>query len=68
MIDGFSVGDRVIMKKNHACGENLWQITRTGADVKIKCLHCGRLIMLDRLEFMTRGKKLLPQSEENNAD
>ncbi|MBQ7278868.1 MAG: DUF951 domain-containing protein [Clostridia bacterium] len=68
MIDGFSVGDRVIMKKPHACGENLWQITRTGADVKIKCLHCGRLIMLDRLEFMKRGKKLLPKSEENNAD
>lgn len=42
----YNVGDKIISKKNHACGSNEWQIVRTGADVKIKCLKCGRAIFL----------------------
>ena len=64
MIDAFSLGDRVILKKPHACGENLWEIVRVGADIKLKCLACGRVVMLDRLEFLRRAKKLAP-SEKN---
>ena len=48
----FNLNDDVIMKKQHACGTNLWVITRNGADIKIKCKNCGREIMMDRLEFM----------------
>ena len=33
----FNLNDDVIMKKQHACGTNLWTITRNGADIKIKC-------------------------------
>ena len=47
----YSLNDNVVMKKPHACGTNLWIITRCGADVKIKCANCGREIMMDRLEF-----------------
>ena len=47
----FSLNDIVIMRKNHACGTNEWTITRVGVDIKIKCNHCGREIMMDRLEF-----------------
>ena len=64
MIDAFSLGDRVILKKPHACGENLWEIVRVGADVKLKCSGCERVIMLDRLEFLKRAKKLLPSGKE----
>ena len=64
MIDIFALGDRVILKKPHACGENLWEIVRVGADVKLKCLGCERVIMLDRLEFLKRAKKLLPSGKE----
>ena len=45
------VGDIVVMKKPHPCGGNLWEVVRTGADVKIKCLKCGRVVMLDLLTF-----------------
>ena len=48
----FTVGQRVIMRKPHACGCREWEITRTGADVKIKCTGCGRIVMLDRGDFM----------------
>ena len=64
MIDTFALRDRVILKKPHACGENLWDIVRVGADVKLKCSGCERVIMLDRLEFLKRAKKLLPSGKE----
>ena len=67
MIDTFSLGDRVILKKPHACGENLWEIVRVGADVKLKCTACNRVVMLDRLEFMKRAKKLLPSEKDETC-
>ncbi len=64
MIDTFSLGDKVILKKPHACGENLWEIVRVGADIKLKCAGCGRVVMLDRLEFLKRAKKLMPSEKD----
>ena len=55
----FNLNDEVIMRKNHACGNNLWKITRVGVDIKIKCQFCGREIMMDRLEFQKKLKKVL---------
>ena len=53
------VGDIVVMKKPHPCGGNLWEVVRTGADVKIKCLKCGRVVMLDLLTFGKKMKKVV---------
>lgn len=64
MIENFELGDRVVMRKPHACGGNMWQITRTGADIKIKCLQCGRIVMLDRMDFIKRAKKVLQAEGE----
>lgn len=47
----YKVGDTVITRKPHACGGNKWQITRTGCDYKIKCVKCGREVMLDSDKF-----------------
>lgn len=62
----FELNDEVIMKKPHACQTNLWTITRNGVDIKIKCNNCGREIMLDRLEFMRKLKKVIKSEEEKN--
>lgn len=59
----YNLGDDVIMKKPHACGTNLWTITRVGADIKIKCKNCGREIMMDRLEFLKKLKKVIKNEE-----
>ena len=59
MDKSFLLNDDVIMKKPHACGTNLWTITRMGVDIKIKCKNCGREIMMDRLEFQKKIKKVL---------
>lgn len=47
----YKIGDTITTRKPHACGGNRWQITRTGADYKIKCLKCGREVMLDSIKF-----------------
>ncbi len=64
MIEQFELLDRVQMKKPHACGGNDWTIIRVGADVKIKCNVCGRIVMMDRVDFIKRGKKLLPKGQQ----
>lgn len=55
----YTLGSKVIMKKQHPCGFNEWEIVRTGADIKIKCCNCGRTIMLNRIEFNKKLKKVL---------
>lgn len=62
----FNLNDEVIMKKPHACGTNLWTITRNGADIKIKCNNCGREIMMDRLEFMRKLKKVIKNEKTSS--
>ncbi len=64
MITDFALGDVVLMKKPHACGANEWTIIRVGADVKIKCNQCGRIVMLDRPDFIRMGKKILIRQEQ----
>lgn len=55
----YNLGSKVIMKKPHPCGTNEWEITRLGADIKIKCVNCGRSIMMPRIEFNKKLKKVI---------
>lgn len=55
----YEVGTKVIMKKQHPCGTNEWEITRVGADIKIKCLNCGRTVLIPRIEFNKKVKKII---------
>lgn len=54
-----NVGDLVQMKKTHPCGSDRWEVIRVGADFKIKCKGCNRIIMLSRTEFEKKVKKIL---------
>ena len=67
MITEFRLGDGVVMKKPHACGANAWTIIRVGADVKIKCRQCGRIVMMYRADFVKMAKRLLP-AEDGQKD
>lgn len=59
MKNDYNLGSIVVMKKPHPCGNNEWEITRVGADIKIKCVGCGRSIMLPRIEFNKKLKKIV---------
>lgn len=54
-----NTGDLVKMRKAHPCGSDLWTVTYVGADIKIRCEKCGRIVMLDRPTFEKRVKKIV---------
>ena len=55
------LGDVIQTRKAHPCGSDTWVVIRTGADIKMKCQGCGRIVMLDRMVFLKRRKKVLQQ-------
>lgn len=57
----YQLGDHIIMKKQHPCGSNEWEIIKLGADIKIKCCQCGRMIFIPRIDFNKKIKKVLTQ-------
>ena len=61
----YNIGTKVVMKKQHPCGANEWEITRLGADIKIKCLNCGRVVLIPRIEFNKKLKKIIVEDEKN---
>lgn len=52
------LGAVVETKKQHPCGGKLWEIVRTGADYKIRCLTCGRVVMLTPDELLHRVRRV----------
>lgn len=57
----FYVGDTVRMRKTHPCGSTDWEILRVGMDFRLKCLKCGRVILIPRVKF-EKGVKSVIQS------
>ena len=53
----YNIGTVVTLKKGHPCGTNEWEIIRTGADFKLKCKGCGRIVMVPRKTFEKRLDK-----------
>ena len=53
------VGTVVLMKKPHPCGGAEWEVIRSGADFKIRCLKCSHIVMLERVEFEKGIKKVI---------
>ncbi|QAA30420.1 MULTISPECIES: DUF951 domain-containing protein [Clostridium] len=59
----FNLGDIVEMRKQHPCGSYEWEIIRLGADIKIKCVGCERIVMLSRQKFQKGIKKIVKSNE-----
>ncbi len=57
--------DVVEMRKEHPCDKRtkLFQIVRVGADIKIRCLGCGRVMMMTRDAFNQKFKKIVSHHE-----
>lgn len=63
MISEFDIGEIVQMKKQHPCGSYEWEVIRMGADIKIKCCGCGRIVMLPRSKFVKDAKKVIKKNK-----
>lgn len=59
MADRFALGDIVEFRKEHPCGSKQWEVTRTGADFRVKCLGCQHQVMLTRPKFEKSVKKII---------
>lgn len=68
MIEEIRLGDLIQTRKSHPCGSDRWQVIRIGADVKIKCLGCGRVVMMERAEFVKRRKKTIEKGPVPEAE
>ena len=64
MISEYDLGTVVQMKKQHPCGSYQWEVIRMGADIKTKCLGCGRLVMLPRSKFEKDAKKVISDAKK----
>ena len=53
------LGDQVRMRKRHPCGGEVWEVVRTGMDIRLKCLTCGRRVLLPRAEFERQLKQVV---------
>lgn len=53
----YEVGQIIKTKKPHVCGSNEWVVIRSGADIKLECKGCKRIIMLASYELDKRVKK-----------
>lgn len=70
----FFIDDVVRLRKPHPCGSYDWRVVRIGADIGIRCLTCGRRVLLPRRTiekrlklFVSRGPAA-PVAEQADAD
>ncbi|MEJ7900268.1 MAG: DUF951 domain-containing protein [Thermomicrobiales bacterium] len=70
----FFIDDVVRLRKPHPCGSHDWLVVRIGADIGLRCLTCGRRVLLPRrtLEkrlktFVSRGPKALELSSVDDS-
>ncbi|WDC85362.1 DUF951 domain-containing protein [Caloramator sp. mosi_1] len=68
MVKVFNLGDIVETRKEHPCGSKTWEVIRLGADIKIKCTGCGRIVMLPRAKFEKSVKRIIKSAVEENSD
>lgn len=57
------VGDVLEMKKGHPCGSHDWQVLRVGMDFKLRCLGCGREMMIPRSKAEKSVKQIKKAAE-----
>ena len=58
------VGDVLVMKKAHPCGNKDFLVTRTGMDFKLQCKKCGHEIMIARSKAEKNIRKVIRDTEE----
>ena len=60
-----NVGDKLLMKKKHPCGNDIFTVTRIGMDFRLRCDSCGREVMLPRTKDEKGLKKIIKANGDN---
>jgi len=59
------VGDKLLMKKKHPCGTDIFTVKRIGMDFKLVCTGCGHEVMVPRVKAEKALKKIIKNDGEN---
>ncbi len=57
------LNDVLLMKKPHPCGEKRWLVLRTGMDFRLRCLGCGREVLVARGKAEKNIREVLRQND-----
>ncbi len=57
------LGDRLELRKPHACGGREWRVVRLGADIGLNCETCARRVLLERAELEHRFRRWVMRAE-----
>lgn len=61
----YAAGDKIVARKKHPCGSEEWLVLRTGAEIKLKCALCGRVVLLSPDEVKKMCKKIRKDGESD---
>lgn len=68
MLPDLQMGDVLRLRKPHPCGNTDWVVVRLGADIGLKCLGCGRRILLPRRDVARRMKAYVSKDEADVSE
>ena len=68
MVVDFRMGDVLRLRKVHPCGGFEWEVVRLGADIGLRCLTCGRRVLLQRSVLEKRLKAFLSRGGDAPVD
>ncbi|MBQ1705651.1 MAG: DUF951 domain-containing protein [Clostridia bacterium] len=57
------VEDVIKMKKCHPCGSDRFLVLRTGMDLRLQCLGCGRILFLPRIQVEKQVRSLIRKED-----
>ena len=61
------LGDILVMKKEHPCGDKRWLVLRTGMDFRLRGLGCGHEVMLPRAKAEKNIRQIVREQTSSNG-
>lgn len=61
----YELGDKIQMKKSHPCGGNVWEVSRVGVEIKLRCITCGKYQNLSRDDVKKRTKAVIKKDGQH---
>jgi hypothetical protein len=58
------LGDVLRLRKPHPCGSSDFEVVRLGADIGLRCVGCGRRILLARSVLERRIERFVSRAPE----
>jgi hypothetical protein len=62
-----AVNDVVRLRKKHPCGGDEWRVMKLGVDIRIQCLKCHRLVLLERGTLERRIKDFISKTQSGDS-